>query len=207
MNSLVLIRFLGLLSLICGVLIVGVKVSTEARIRQNQETILSESLAQLLPGMQKQVVYQVDANGELQPATGQEGAKRLFAGFDANGKLLGVVLEASERGYADLITAMYAYSPETKTITGLSIVEMRETPGLGNKIGSDPEFLENFKSLDASHPIATVKHGAKKNPWEIDAISGATISSRAVGRLLAASMREMAPIIERNKERIQRGNQ
>jgi electron transport complex protein RnfG len=201
-----MIRFLGVLSLICGVLIVGVKVSTDSRIRLNQETILSESLAQLMPGMQKQVVYEIEPNGELKIATGQEGGKRLFAGFDGQGKLLGVVLEASERGYADIISAMYAYSPQSKTITGLSIVEMRETPGLGNKIGSDPDFLANFKALDASHPIATVKHGTKKNPWEIDAISGATISSRAVGRLLAASVKEMAPIIERNKDRIERGN-
>ena len=72
--------------------------------------------------------------------------------------------------------------------------------------GSDPEFLANFKALDASHPITAVKHGTKKNPWEIDAISGATISSRAVGRLLAGSVKEMAPLIERNKDRIERGN-
>jgi Na+-translocating ferredoxin:NAD+ oxidoreductase subunit G len=207
MNSVVMIRFLGVLSLICGMLIVGVNSATHARIQINQETILRESLTQLLPGMDHQTVYVIEPSGELTVHTGGETtAKRLFAGYDKSGKLLGVVLEASERGYADIISAMYAYSPSTKTVTGFTVVEMRETPGLGNKIGTDPDFLANFKALDASHPITAVKHGTKKNPWEIDAISGATISSRAVGRLLANSIREMEPVIQRNKERIERGN-
>jgi len=202
-----MIRFLGFLSLLCGVLIVGTHLLTQSLIRVNQETILRESLTQLLPGMEKQVVYEVEPSGEIVIAHGQAGgAKRIFAGYDAHGKLVGVVLEASARGYADVISAMYAYAPEKKLITGLIVVEMRETPGLGNKIGSDPEFLANFKALDASHPVGAVKHGTKRNPWEIDAISGATISSRAVGRMLSASIGEMAPVIERHRERIERGN-
>jgi Na+-translocating ferredoxin:NAD+ oxidoreductase subunit G len=85
---------------------------------------------------------------------------------------------------------------------------MRETPGLGNRIGTDPEFASNFKDLDASesHPIATVKHGTKKNSWEIDAISGATISSRAVGRMLEKGVQSTAPIVARNLDRIKRGD-
>jgi electron transport complex protein RnfG len=202
-----MIRFLGIVSLLCGVLIVGVNLATQERIHANQAEILRQSLAQLLPGMQRQVVYKAEPSGELVILTSGEGeGDKLFAGFDSGGKLLGVVMEAKERGYADFISAMYAYSPATKTVTGFAVVEMRETPGLGNKIGSDPEFLANFKALDATHPITAVKHGAKKNPWEIDAISGATISSRAVGRMLAASVARMAPVIEKNRDRIERGN-
>jgi electron transport complex protein RnfG len=132
---------------------------------------------------------------------------RLFAGYDAGGRFLGVVIEASERGYADVISAMYAYDPDKKVITGFKVIDMKETPGLGNRIGSDPEFTSNFKELDASegHPITTVKHGTKKNPWEIDAISGATISSRAVGRMLEGSVHSTAPVVARNLDRIERG--
>ena len=100
---------------------------------------------------------------------------------------------------------MYAYSPDTKTITGFKIVEMRETPGLGDRIGSDEKFAENFRALDASHPITAVKHGTKKNSWEIDALSGATISSRAVGRMLQQSVEEAGPVVARNLDRIKRG--
>ena len=201
-----MIRLMTVVSLLCGVLIVGTQINTQARIRRNQEIIMRESVAQLLPGISKQVIYGIQPSGNLQiQATSDAAGPRLFAGYDASGKLLGVVIEASERGYADLISAMYSYAPDTQTITGFQVVDMKETPGLGNRISTDPSFLENFKSLDATHPIATVKHGAKKNPWEIDAISGATVSSRAVGRMLQKSVQDVAPVVQRNLDRIKRG--
>jgi len=201
-----MIRLLGAVSLVCGLAIVATQRGTLARIRHNQETIMRESVARLLPGIHKQIIYGIAASGQLTILTGLEsGGPRFFAGYDADGNFLGVVIEASERGYADVISAMYAYSPDTQTITGFQVIDMKETPGLGNKIGTDPEFLDNFKHLDATHPISAVKHGAKKNPWEIDAISGATISSRAVGRMLDKSVAEITPAIRRNIERIKRG--
>ena len=202
------IKVLGTVSLICVLLIVGTHISTLGRIRHNQEIIMRESVAQLLPGIQKQIIYGIQPSGDLIILPGLEGGgPRLFAGYGVSGNLLGLVVEASDRGYADVISAMYAYSPEKQTITGFKVVDMRETPGLGDRIRSDPGFLENFKDLDAKllHPIITVKHGTKKNPWEIDAISGATVSSRAVGRMLQKSVQAAAPVIAKNLDRIQRG--
>ncbi len=203
-----MIKVLGTVSLLCGALIVVTNVSTIAKIHQNQGIVMRESVEHLLPGMQKEVIYGVEDSGELKilPSVQGENVKRFFAGYDASGKLLGVAIETSDRGYADLVSAMYAYQPEKKIITGFQVVDMRETPGLGSRIATDEKFAENFKELDATHPIKTVKHGTKQNPWEIDAISGATISSRAVGRMLAKSVVEMAPVIEKNLDRIQRGN-
>ncbi len=212
-NSIRMVRLLGTVSLMCGVLIVGTNLATRDRIRQNQETIMRDSVAELLPGVKKQVVYSIAAKGELKVMNGIEGeGQRFFAGYDAQGKLAGVVIEAGERGYADVISALYSYSPATQTIIGFKVVDMRETPGLGDRVRSDEGFLANFKQLDARvengkevHPIVTVKHGAKKNPWEIDAISGATISSRAVGRMLQKSVENVTPVIQKNLDRIERG--
>jgi electron transport complex protein RnfG len=203
-----MIKTLTVVSLLCGLLIVVTEVNTRGRIRHNQEIIMRESVAQLLPGIQKQIIYGVEPSGELAILTGVQGeGPRLFAGYDAGGRFLGVVIETSERGYADVISALYAYDPDRQIITGFKVVDMKETPGLGNRIGSDPEFAGNFKALDAreEHPITTVKHGNKKNPWEIDAISGATISSRAVGRMLQKSIQSTAPAVARNLDRIKRG--
>ncbi len=203
-----MIKVLGTVSMVCGVLIVVSNLTTHARIRQNQEIIMRESVAHLLPGLTKQVIYGVEDSGDLKILPGVEGenVKRLFAGYDGSGKFLGVVIEANERGYADFISAMYAYQPDKKIVSGFQVVDMRETPGLGSRIGSDEKFAENFTALDATHPIHTVKHGTKQNPWEIDAISGATISSRAVGRMLQKSVADMTPIIEKNLDRIKGGN-
>src|SRR5579863_2306812 len=196
-----MVRLLGAVSLICGVLIVATKLATSERIRRNQETIMRDSVAQLLPGIQKQIIYAIEPSGELKIVPGLETeGPRLFAGYGGDGHFLGVVIETSDRGYADVISAMYAYSPGKQAITGFKVVDMRETPGLGDRIRSDPEFGKNFLDLDATiaggqpaHPITVVKHGSKKNAWEIDAISGATISSRAVGRMLETSIQDVTP--------------
>jgi Na+-translocating ferredoxin:NAD+ oxidoreductase subunit G len=203
-----MIKVLGTVSLACGLLIVVSNITTLARIRSNQEVIMKESVTTLLPGLKKQVIYGIEPSGELKILPGVEGenVKRMFAGYDDSGKFLGLVIEASDRGYADVISAMYSYIPDKKIVSGFQVVDMRETPGLGSRIGTDEKFAENFKALDATHPIKTVKHGTKANPWEIDAISGATISSRAVGRMLQKSVQEMSPIIDKNLDRIRRGN-
>jgi Na+-translocating ferredoxin:NAD+ oxidoreductase subunit G len=203
-----MIKVLGAVSLACGILIVATQIVTLGRIRHNQEILMRESIEQLLPGLDKQITYSIEPSGDLKIVPRLEGeGHRFFAGFDASGNFLGLVLEASDRGYADVISIMYSFNPDTRAITGFQVVEMRETPGLGDKIRTDPDFLANFKSLDAKHdhPITAVKHGTKRNPWEIDAISGATISSRAVGRALEKSVQTVTPVIARNIDRIKRG--
>jgi electron transport complex protein RnfG len=208
-----MVRLLGTVSLICGILIVGTNLATSARIRHNQEIIMRDSVAELLPGIQKQIIYGVQASGDLKILPGlEEGGQRLFAGYDGSGRLIGIVIESNARGYADLISAMYSYSPEKQAITGFKVVDMRETPGLGDRVRSDPDFLKNFDDLDVRivdgkpvNPVKVVKHGSKKNVWEIDAISGATISSRAVGKLIGTSVQDVLPVVRKNLERIERG--
>ena len=165
--------------------------------------------------MRKQIIYGIQPSGVLAilPVL-EEVNPRLFAGYYGWGNFLGILIEASDRGYADVISAMYTYSPEKQTITGFKVVDMRETPGLGDRIRSDRPFAENFTDLDAkfdfdknqsTHPITVVKHWAKKNAWEIDVISGAIISSRAVGRMLRKYIQDVAPVIAKNPDRIKRG--
>jgi electron transport complex protein RnfG len=79
---------------------------------------------------------------------------------------------------------------------------MRETPGIGDKILTDRDFLANFNALDAklkadlstlANEVKAVKHGSKTNPWQIDAIAGATITSRAVGKAINDSAQALLP--------------
>ena len=48
--------------------------------------------------------------------------------------------------------------------------------------------------------VITVKNGAKENPWEVDGITGATISSRAIGDIIGTSTTQMVPLIYNNQE-------
>jgi len=51
----------------------------------------------------------------------------------------------------------------------------------------------------------TVKHGSKTEPWQIDAISGATVSSKAVGKALNDSAQRLLPAIVRNLAVLEQG--
>jgi len=154
-------------------------------------------------------IFQIDQNGHVVEVMGEvKSAPLLYTGYDHKGKLAGVAMEASGIGFAGTLRVLYGYDPEKQMITGLYVLESKETPGLGDKIEKDPDFLQNFHALDVSlnddysalrNTITTVKSGSKKNPWEVDGITGATISSRAIGNILAASTRQMAPLIFKNK--------
>ena len=127
---------------------------------------------------------------------------KFYAAYDAQGQLKGIAAEAAAQGYADMVRLLYGYDPQCECIRGFSIIKMAETPGLGDKILTDEKFLNNFSALDASlspdkkalnNPIITVKHGSKNNPWEIDAISGATITSKAVGKAINQGAEQLLP--------------
>ncbi len=60
-----MIKVLGIVSLLCGVLIVITQITTLGRIRHNQELLMRESVEQLLPGIQKQIIYGVEPSGDL----------------------------------------------------------------------------------------------------------------------------------------------
>ena len=126
----------------------------------------------------------------------------IYAGYDGNEKLMGIATKAGAVGYADMIHLLYGYDPECQCIRGIKVLKLAETPGLGDKIITDMAFVANFDALVVSvsadgsalaNPIVTVKHGTKKNPWEIDAISGATVSSKAVGKALDRSAEALLP--------------
>ena len=128
----------------------------------------------------------------------------MITGYDQDGRLKGVALEAAAAGYQDVIRILYGYDPYCQCIRGIEVLKMTETPGIGDKIAKDPVFLENFVALEAradvsgqglEHAIVPVKRGTKTQPWQIDSISGATISSNAVARMLNDSAQQMVPII------------
>ena len=102
-----------------------------------------------------------------------EGGELVFAGFDASGDLVGVAKAAAGSGYQDSIQLLYGYLPSTESVIGIRVLESRETPGLGDRIETDPNFLQNFDQLDVrvsedgerlEHEITFVKPGEKTDP-------------------------------------------
>lgn len=205
-----MLQVMGGLGAICALLIVLTYEGTAERIAHLKDEALQEAVFSILPGTKTTREFFIDARQRL-TAEWSEGAIPVFAGYDANGQLTGVAVEASGRGYADLIKVLYGYDPVKEKIIGFYVLESKETPGLGDKIQKDQAFLKNFTELDVAlgadgslkNPVTTVKHGLKKNPWEIDGITGATISSRAVGTLINTSASQLLPVIQANLSMIQ----
>jgi electron transport complex protein RnfG len=122
-------------------------------------------------------------------------------------------MEAQGQGFQDTIRLIYGYSTEKQQVIGMEVLESKETPGLGDKIIKDDDFLANFRALDASltddgsaleNPIEAVKAGKKEHPWQIDGITGATISSKAIGDILRSSTEYMLPILYKQVEQLKR---
>lgn len=213
--SAAMIRTLGLVATICGVLIVTAYEGTLDAVNANKKIALERAVFKVIPGAAKVDEYVATAAG-IQPAgtTVPEGAVKFYAAYDQGGALKGIAAEGAAKGYADTVRVMYAYDPARQAITGLGVVSMRETPGIGDKIFTDQAFLKNFEALDAklaadlkglANAIKVVKHGTKQNPWEIDAISGATVTSKAVGRGINESARKLLPLLAPNLDKLKKG--
>jgi electron transport complex protein RnfG len=96
----------------------------------------------------------------------------------------------------------------------MKVLESKETPGLGDKIDKDPRFKSNFDALEVAlagdgsaiaHPVVLVKYGQKTETWQIEAITGATISSRAVTQIIEKSTAEAVPVILGNLPALEHG--
>jgi len=185
-----------------GLLIVGVFQYTAPFIEANREAMIEHAIFTVVPGGTRKTVYAFAENGIRPDGGGARFGERFYAVQDENGALKGIALEASGQGYQDVIRVLYGYDPERQVVTGMTVLESKETPGLGDKIAKDPAFRANFDALDATvdagsmalvNGITVVKNGKKANPWEIDGISGATISSEAIGAMLDLSLRANLP--------------
>jgi len=113
-------------------------------------------------------------------------------------ELRGWVVKAKGQGYADTIELLVGLSPGLKTITGLFVLDQKETPGLGNKIITDA-WRGQFIGAPAKRTLVVVKSGAAK-PGEIDAVTGATISSKSVTAMINTAIGDLRqPLIEMEK--------
>lgn len=195
---------------LCALLIVTVYQTTAARIRKNQERFLAAAISEVLPAAQSTVAVEVADDGRLVRANAVP-AVPVFLGYDANGELVGAVVTAQGMGYQDNIRVLYAYSFEQDAIVGFKVLDSKETPGLGDRIEKEAHFLANFENLDATvaadgksllHPIVTVKQGEKTELWQIDGITGATISSEAIGKIMNDSASAWVPALERGASSI-----
>ncbi len=105
--------------------------------------------------------------------------------LDSSNQLVGYNITVStSAGYKDGINFVFGYSLDG-TITGIEFLGIKETAGLGMK-AAEPEFKNQFLNKQVKQFVVTKTGAAAEN--EIDALSGATITSRAVTNAINAGI-------------------
>lgn len=190
-----------------GALIVTAFLVTRPVIERKRAEALQQAVFDVLPGARGSVTFRLTADDRFTIVeSSEDGAELVYAGYDAAGRLVGVAIEAEGAGYQDVIRVLYGYSFTQVAVVGFRVLESRETPGLGALAASDPGFLSNFDRLDVSltgdgsrlaHSIQVVRRGENRYGWEIDGITGATVTSEAIASILDRSAAYWIPRLRR----------
>jgi electron transport complex protein RnfG len=194
-SSMRMVASLGTAGALAGLLIVVVFTVTLEPIEAHKAEVLRSAVSEVLKDPARYETLYATSEGvfDSAAAAAAEGdAEEFYVGLDANGRATGVAVKAAAAGFQDVITLIYGFDPKSGRLLGMKVLESKETPGLGDKIEKDMTFVSQFEQ--AVPPLAAVKRGMGA-PGEIDAITGATISSRAVVRIINESLdRLRAPI-------------
>ena len=159
---------LALICIIAGGLLAGVNILTRSKIIAQAQAEEEAGLKEVMP--QAAHFEAVKSGDEV----------LYYKAHDLEGKLIGVAFKASGKGYSSTIEVM-AGMLKDGTITAIKVLSQNETPGLGSRV-AEPEFTGQFKDiLDTS---------------SVQAITGATISSRAVINSVQKKAQEIKSLIK-----------
>lgn len=183
-GSLRLVLTLAVAGMLSGLAVAGAYQITKPIIDANNARALRAAVFTVVPGS-AQLQRLALRDGRLVPVGEDEQVAEpvLYGAYDEAGRFLGYAIDGSGPGFQDIIHLLYGYDPQTQRVIGMEVLESRETPGLGDKIYKDEDFVANFSSLAVAPLITVVKDGAGADN-EVDAITGATISSKAVVKII-----------------------
>jgi electron transport complex protein RnfD len=179
----VILRYAVVLGLVCAIsalILSGTYDVTRSRIEEGEAQDFYRALAEVLAG-----------DHEFTPI---EGLRGILGGrsntvteayIASDGRFSGLAVKASPIGYGGPIDMVVGILPEGK-ISGVRIVAQSETPGLGTEIAREA-FLGQFVGVSEADSLRVRKDGGS-----IDAVTGATVSSRAV----ATGVREALEVFE-----------
>jgi len=113
----------------------------------------------------------------------------VYRAVGADGEQVGWVVPTDGQGFADKIELLIGLDAKAETITGLYVLDQKETPGLGNKIAEEA-FQDRFRGKAAAEPLCVTKTEPPAD-GEILAVTGATVSSESVTKILNDTLAEM----------------
>lgn len=170
LKNMVLVLFT--ITLISSAAVGGVYLITKEPIEQAKVAAVNQALMQVLPK------YEQTTSQTIEVATLPIVAHTATVAD----KTVGYAVESmSKNGFGGAVRLMVGFDTEG-TILNINVLEQKETPGLGTKMADEGNpLLTSFKDKNASQINMTVK----KDGGDIDALTAATISSRAYAEAVA----------------------
>lgn len=193
-----LLLTLGTAGALAGLLIVFVYEATQPRIQAYKAMMLRLAVAEVLSSPARwDTLYVTDGALTLQPPAGTDvaGLEMVFLGYDEDDTPVGYAITGGEPGFQDIIDLIFGYDALSATVLGMKVLANKETPGLGDKIVKDSAFVREFRGVEA--PLVGVKIGrATGAANEVDMITGATISSRTIIKIINNQLERLGPMLE-----------
>jgi Na+-translocating ferredoxin:NAD+ oxidoreductase subunit G len=188
------------IALAAGLVIAVAHELTRPIIAAKRAAFTAASVVDVLPGAVAIERLRATVDGRLAPlAPDAAEPPALFAGYDADGRLVGYAIPAQGMGYQDRIGLLYGLDVAERRLLGLAVLESRETPGLGGRVVDDPALHRSVRGLALTlgpdgrpQPLELAVPG-REEPGRIDAITGATVSSRAIARIVSGSLEAWWP--------------
>lgn len=171
-----MLRYGFILAVICIVasgLLAGVNVLTKTRIVAQAQVEEDSSLKEVFP---EAAHFEAVKSGE---------EIIYYKAHDKDKRLLGAAFRASGKGYSSTIETMVGMLKDG-TIKAIKILSQNETPGLGARVAED-SFTSRFSNR------------GMQNLNEVEAITGATISSRAVIDSVKKKAEEIKAMVDSEK--------
>lgn len=133
----------------------------------------------------KEVMNEADKFVKIEPEGLPDKIAGVYEAYNKEGTVAGYVINVVTKGYGGAMSLTVGINTDGQ-VTGVIIGDNNETPGLGSK-AKEPGFTDQFKEVTVNDSLNVVKQ-TKKSSDEIQAISGATITSRAVTEGVQAAL-------------------
>ena len=169
---LMLVVVLGLITFVCALLLGVVNGVTKDKIEQNGIETRNAAMSEIIPDAEF-----TDVEVPADFATPADKNQPVVSGVyqaTLDGAEAGYCVEVNPKGFSGALKMIVGINADG-TVAGIKVTEASETPGLGAKAQSDKNWIAQFAGQPAAGSLAVTKDGGT-----INAITGATITSRAV---------------------------
>ncbi len=169
-----------------------------AAVRDNTHEKIQNQQLKFVKGPALNQIFEEASNDPIQDrfTVGEAGQEKVVFVGVYGGEPKAVAIEGYGKGYGGDVGLMVAVDLTTDKIMGVAVTTHAETPGLGSKAKDEPGLASQFAGIDMGTPLKVTQDGGN-----INAISGATITSRAVANAanqVAELYKSIKPDLETN---------